>query len=166
MYTRRADGIFIIHLDKLWEKIIFAARVIATVLLFCNNSSLQSLETGENLFVTSSSLQGRRPASKIATYLKVSCNMGRFSPGIFTKSFQERRLLLCMDPYDDHQAITESSKCSIPVAFVNSHSFLKFVNITIPCNNTGYQSTGVLSYLLTRLYFVFVVYLTMIDLGE
>lgn len=139
IFSRRPDGIFIIHIGKLWEKLILAARVLVTI------------ENWEDIFVTSSSLHGRRPANKVAGYLGAMCNLSRFPPGQFTKSLVEPRLLLCMDPYDDAQAISEASKCNIPViAFANSHSPLKHVDIGIPCNNLGARSIGVMCWLLTR----------------
>lgn len=138
MYTRRPDGVFIIHIGKLWEKLILAARVIV-----CAHQ--------EDIYVTSSSFHGRRPANKISAYLGGTANCGRFPPGTFTKSVAEPTILICMDPRDDHQAISESSKCTIPViAFANSHSSLRFVDVAIPCNNTGAQSIGVMCWLLTR----------------
>jgi small subunit ribosomal protein SAe len=139
MFTRRPDGIFIIHIDKLWEKLILAARVIVCI------------QNGMDVFITSSSFHGRRPASKVSSYLGTSVNCGRFAPGTFTKSATEPLLLVCMDPRDDFQAVNESNKCNIPViAFANSHSSLKYVDIAIPCNNVGSQSIGVMSWLLSR----------------
>lgn len=120
MFTCRPDGIFIIHIGKLWEKLILAARVIVCI------------DQGVDIYVTSSSFHGRRPASKISSYLGTSVNCDRFAPGTFTKSTAEPRLLICMDPRDDMQAVNESNKCNVPViAFANSHSSLKYVDIAI-----------------------------------
>lgn len=138
MYARRPDGVFVIHIGKLWEKLILAARLIV-------------LMQPDDIYIASSSFHGHRPANKIATYLGGTANCGRFTPGTFTKSIAEPCLLICMDPRDDHQAIDESRKCSIPViAFANSHSSLRFVDLAIPCNNVGVQSIGVMCWLLTR----------------
>lgn len=138
MYARRADGVFIIHIGKLWEKLIFAARIIVCL-------------QPDDIYVASSSFHGHRPANKIATYLGGIANCGRFTPGTFTKSIAEPSLLICMDPRDNHQAINECSKCCIPViAFANSHSSLRYVDLAIPCNNVGVQSIGVMCWLLTR----------------
>lgn len=139
VYTRRGDGTYIIDIDKMWQKLMLAARVLA------------SIEESTDIYVASTSVRGRRPASKISLFLNTVVNLGRFSPGIFTKSIEEPQLLVCLDPYDDTQAITESSRCCIPViSFVNSDSSLKYVDVAIPCNTAGSQSIGVMCYFLAR----------------
>jgi small subunit ribosomal protein SAe len=137
-FARRADGIHILHIGKTWEKLMLAARVLA-------------ITAPEVIYVTFAAVKNRRPAIKLAQYLGANCNQGRFVPGTFTNTLVEPTLLVCMDPSTDHQAVTESSHCAMPViAFVNSHSSLKYVDIAIPCNNLGAQSIGVMSWLLAR----------------
>jgi len=55
------------------------------------------------------------------------------------------------DPQTDHQAVTEASYVNIPVvAFCNTDSPVRYVDIGIPCNNSGPQSIGLMWWLLCR----------------
>ena len=142
VYTVRKDGIAIFDVNKIYEKIQVAARIIASV-------------DPDSVISVSSKEAGQRAVYKFGHFTKTQTVTGRWSPGMLTnqttKKFVEPRLLIVTDPRTDYNALLESSYVNIPViAICNTDNMLKYVDCAIPCNNRHPKSVAMIWYLLTK----------------
>lgn len=143
VHKRKADGTHIISLGKTWEKLVLAARAVVAI------------TNPKDVAVISGRPFGQRAVYKYAAHTGATALAGRFTPGTFTnqiqKVFYEPLLLIVTDPRVDHQAVREACYVNLPVvAFTNTDSPLRHIDIAIPVNNNSIHSVGLTWWLLAR----------------
>jgi small subunit ribosomal protein SAe len=143
VYQRRQDGTNIIDLHATWEKMVLAARIIVAV------------ENPKDVCAISGRAFGTRAVLKFAGHVGAKPVAGRYTPGTFTnqiqKAFFEPRLLIVTDPRQDHQPVREAAYVNIPtIALCNTDSPLRYIDVAIPCNNTGVNAIGLMWWFMAR----------------
>jgi len=143
VWRERKDGVFIINISKTIKKIKLAARVIAAVK---DSNNIVAISTGQ---------YSHKAVLKFSALLKCQVVTGKWISGKLTnhqcKGFLEPELIIIANPSEDHQSVIEASQANIPtIAFCNTDTSLKFIDIAIPGNNENTYSIAFLWWILTR----------------
>lgn len=142
VYRIRNDGLYILDIRKIDERIRIAAKFLARF-------------EPSRIAVVSVRPYGHRPVEKFCQYVGCKAYTGRFLPGTFTnpllKTYFEPDVVLLTDPRADYQALTEAAEMGIPiVALVDTDNRTEFVDLIIPANNKGRKSLALIYWLLAR----------------
>lgn len=142
IYKVRPDGLFVLDMDKMNERIQIAAKFLARA-------------DQSKIAVASSKRYGRTPVEKFCEITGSKPYTGRFTSGSFTNpsysDFYEPEIIIVTDALADSQIVDEASVMGIPViAFCSTDNSLTKVDFIIPMNNKGRRSLAIAYWLLCR----------------
>ena len=142
VFKKRDDGLFILDLRKISERLMAAAKLL-------------SKYKPEDITIVASRVYSSNPAAKFAQLAGTNIIKGRFVPGTMTNmtcaSFTEPKLIFVCDPKGEREAIVESAKNGVPViALCDTDNETKFIDLVVPINNKGKKSLALIFYILSR----------------
>ncbi|MEM1607020.1 MAG: 30S ribosomal protein S2 [Candidatus Bathyarchaeia archaeon] len=142
IYKVRGDGLFVLDIKKIDERIRIAAKFL-------------SRYDPPKIAATAVRLYAREPVAKFCEFTKATPILGRFIPGLFLNPLYPGRIepdvVLVSDPRADAQAIREAVKIGIPiVALCSTDNDFTNIDLVIPTNNKGRRALAVIYWLLAR----------------
>lgn len=142
IFRVRPDGLFILDIAKINEKIKVAASFLARF-------------DPKEIVVVSTRLYGQGPVQKFCELTGAIPIAGRFMPGTFTnpllQTYVEPKVVVVTDPRADEQPVKEASEMGVPVvALCDTDNIISNVDLVIPCNNKGRRALATIFWLLAR----------------
>jgi small subunit ribosomal protein S2 len=144
IYKTRPDGLYVLNLQKIDERLALAGRFIAQY-------------EPQDILVVCRRENGWKPVNLFGKLTGARVFAGRYPPGILTniqlKSFIEAKLLIVVDAWPDRNAINDGIKVGMPVvALCDTNNQPNNIDLVVPCNNKGKKSLGLIFYILTTEY--------------
>lgn len=142
VYRVRNDGLYILDVRKIDERIRIAAKFL-------------SRYEPSKIAAVSVRTYGQKPVVKFCNYVGCKPFTGRFMPGTFTnpslKWYFEPDIVLLTDPRADSQALKEAAEIGIPiVSLADTDNRTEYIDLIIPANNKGRKSLALIYWLLAR----------------
>ena len=144
IYKTRPDGLSVLNLQKIDERIGIAANMLSDY-------------EPEDVLIVSRRENGWKSvkAFEKATGCKVFA--GRYPPGILTnpelKNYFEPKIVLVTDSWPDRNAVKDALDIGVPViALCDTNNQSNDLDLVVPCNNKGKKSLGLFFWILAREY--------------
>ncbi|MBL7054292.1 30S ribosomal protein S2 [Candidatus Woesearchaeota archaeon] len=144
IYKTRPDGLSVLNLQKIDERIRIAAKFLAQY-------------EPEDILIVSRRENGWKPVGMFGKLTGTKVFPGRYPPGTLTnpalENYIEVKILLVTDAWPDRNTIIDAVKMGIPViALCDTNNQTNNIDFVIPANNKGKKSLGLFFWILTREY--------------
>ena len=144
IYKTRPDGLSILNLQKIDERIRIAATFLAQY-------------APEDIVVVSRRENGWKAVKMFGKITGIRVITGRYPPGMLTNPsleiYSEFKILLATDSWPDRNAILDANKVGIPViSLCDTNNPSNNIDLVVPCNNKGKKSLGLFFYILAKEY--------------
>ncbi|MBI2541930.1 30S ribosomal protein S2 [Candidatus Woesearchaeota archaeon] len=142
IYKTRPDGLSVLNLQKIDERLRVAASFLAQYGI-------------EDILVVCRRENGWKAVELFSKLTGVRAFAGRYPPGILTnpnlEEYTEAKIVFVVDAWPDRNAVLDAVKVGIPVvALCDTNNQSNFIDFVMPCNNKGKKSLGLLFYILTK----------------
>ncbi|MBI2137587.1 30S ribosomal protein S2 [Candidatus Woesearchaeota archaeon] len=144
IYKTRPDGLSVLNLQKIDERIKVAAKFLSNY-------------APEEILIVSRRENGWKALKAMGRVTGIRVFAGRYLPGILTnpslENYLEVKIVVVADAWPDRNAISDAVKIGIPViALCDTNNQSNSIDLVVPCNNKGKKSLGLLFWILTREY--------------
>lgn len=144
IYKARSDGLFVLNLQKIDERIDIAASMLARY-------------APEDIIVASRRENSWKAVKAFGKATGIRAFAGRYPPGILTNPALERfidiKLLFVTDTWPDRNAVSDALIIGIPViALCDTNNQSNDIDFVMPCNNKGKKSLGLMFWILAKEY--------------
>lgn len=144
IYKTRPDGLSVLNLQKIDERIKIAVNLLAKY-------------EPKDVLIVSRRENGWKALKAMSKLTGFKVFAGRYLPGILTNpaldNYTEAKILVATDAWPDRNAISDAVRVGIPVvALCDTNNQANNIDLVIPCNNKGKKSLGLLFWILTREY--------------
>jgi small subunit ribosomal protein S2 len=142
IYKTRPDGLSVLNLQKIDERIAVAASFLAQY-------------EPKDILIVSRRENGWKSIKVFSKVTGCTAFPGRYPPGIITNpnldDFFQPKILLVTDSWPDRNPINDALNIGIPViALCDTNNQSNNIDLVVPCNNKGKKSLGLFFWVLAR----------------